>query len=378
VSYDVEAMFRMKNSRYFAAQAAFAAIALITTIGALPVQAQRAPLPLGNINPRTIKELRPCPAAYYPGMNCFSGMVQDCSNAADIGFSYGFLNPRGEPKGTIVFLEGGGGTDAYQDPSFPQKYLEDGFQLVYLTWDSDWESTGNSSGTSIKDAACRPATFLNYIYENLYNQGGMCVQALSAGSGAAAYSLAWYGTSSYLDNVELLSGPVFGDIEQGCEVPHAPTVTVCPSGQFGCNGEPWPDPPYYVNADPALVGRWSGQPSCNAGNFTSESADSAWKSMSIVDGTDDPSFFYPQTSLAGWLCSNVDSEQNNSAAEAQFFFQQFTNSGQTDGYSVTRIDHCNGPEDVTTGQTPQGVKGFDAVSEHMLSACFARHGRKRH
>lgn len=365
----------MKNPLYTAAGTAFAAIAFTMIFGALSVQAQQVPLPLGNINPRTVKHLQVCPSAYYPGMSCFSGMVQDCENAANIGFNYGVASPRGEVKGTIVFLEGGGGTSAYQDPSYPAKYIEDGFQLVYVTWDSDWEATGGSSGTSIKDAACRPATVLNYIYNNLYNQGGMCVQALSAGAGAAAYSLAWYGSSSYLDNVELLSGPVFGNIEQGCVVPHAPTVTVCPAGQFGCNGEEWPDPPYYVNADPGLVGHWSGQPSCNAGRVTSQSANAAWQTMSIVDGNNQPSFFYPQTSLAGWLCSNVDSEQNNSAAQAQFFFQQFTNSGQTAAYSVTRIDHCNGPEDVSTGVTPQGLNGFDAVTEHMVSSCFKRHFR---
>jgi hypothetical protein len=370
-------MFNMKDALYTAASTAFTAIAFIMIFNALPAQAQRAPLPLGNINPRSIKQLHVCPAAYYSGMSCFSGMVQDCANAADIGFSYGVKNPDREILGTIVFLEGGAGTDAYQDPTYPQKYLEQGYQLVYMTWDTDWEATNGGGGNSIKDAACRPATFLNYVYENLYNQGGMCLQALSAGAGAAAYSLAWYGSSSYLDNVELLSGPVFGDIEQGCMVPHAPTVTVCPTGQFGCNGEEWPDPPYYVNADPGMVGRWSGQPSCNAGTVTTQSANSAWKSMSIVDGTDNPSFFYPQTTLAGWLCSNVDTEQNNSAAEAQFFFQQFSNSFQTNGYSVTRIDNCNGPEDVTTGTTPQGVSGFDAVTEHMLSACIKRHKRNR-
>ncbi|HXC44057.1 MAG TPA: hypothetical protein VNY51_11125 [Candidatus Dormibacteraeota bacterium] len=368
-------MFSTKNPLYAAAGTAFAAIAFTLIFGVLSAQAQQVPLPLGNVNPRTIKHMQACPAAYYPGMSCFSGMVQDCANASDIGFSYGVINPRGEVKGTIVFLEGGGGTSAYQDPSYPAKYIEDGFQLVYVTWDSDWEATSGSGGTSIKDAACRPATFLNYIYDNLYNQGGICVQALSAGAGAAAYSLAWYGSSSYLDNVELLSGPVFGNIEQGCVVPHAPTVTVCPTGQFGCNGEQWPDPPDYVNADPGLVGHWSGQPSCNAGNVTGQGANAAWEAMSIIDGNDEPSFFYPQTSLAGWLCSNVDSEQNNSAAQAQFFFQQFTGSGQTAAYSVTRIDHCNGPEDVSTGITPQGLNGFDAVTEHMVSACFKRHFR---
>jgi hypothetical protein len=61
----------MKNALYAAAGTAFAAIAFTMIFGALSAQAQRAPLPLGNINPRTIKQLQICPAAYYPGMSCF-------------------------------------------------------------------------------------------------------------------------------------------------------------------------------------------------------------------------------------------------------------------------------------------------------------------
>jgi hypothetical protein len=95
--------------------------------------------------------------------------------------------------------------------------------------------------------------------------------------------------------------------------------------------------------------------------------------MSIVDGTDNPSFTYPQTSVAGYLCSNLDSVQNNSAAQGEFFYQQFTSSRQTAAYSVTRIDHCSGSEGVTDGETPQGETGFVAISEHMLSSCIKRH-----
>jgi len=46
----------------------------------------------------------------------------------------------------------------------------------------------------------------------------MCALGDSAGSAAVAYSLAYYNAGSYFDNVELLSGPVLSDIEQGCQV----------------------------------------------------------------------------------------------------------------------------------------------------------------
>ena len=362
-------MSTMRNWMFFALGAAFAALIL----SAIPARAQQAPLPLGTINKKGILQLRFCPSGYYPGMTCFQGEVADCPSAVNLGFTYGYKNPAEEVVGTVVFLEGGGGTSAYLDPSYAQKYLEHGYQVVYLAWDTDWEFSDGNSGTSIKNAACRPATFLNYVYQNLYSRGGMCAQGDSAGSGAVGYSLAWFGSASYLDNVELLSGPVFGDIEQGCVVPNAPTVNVCATGQYGCDGEEWPDSPAYIDSDQNAVGQWSGQPSCNKGKTTTEIADSTWKEMSIVDGTNNPSFSYPQTALAGWLCSNVDTVQNNSAAQGEFFYEQFTSSRQTADYSVTRIDNCTGPEGVSSGVTPQGENGFMAISDHMIAGCVERH-----
>ncbi|MGA2414344.1 MAG: hypothetical protein ABSF59_07840 [Candidatus Sulfotelmatobacter sp.] len=364
-------MFRSVNWLLSAMGWVFAALMLC----ALPLHAQKSPLPLGTINPGTIRRLQSCPVGYYGGMSCFRGRVENCPNTATIGFIYGVEDPGGSIAGTVVFLVGGGGENAYQNSDFARAYLQQGFQIIYFTWDSDWEATDGNNGASIKAAACRPATFLNFVDQNLHSQGPMCAQALSAGSGAAAYALAWYGAGSYLDNVEMLSGPVFGDIEQGCVVPNPPKLTVCDFGQLGCEGDSWLDPPSYVNGDPGLVGRWSGQPSCNnsQNKDTSQLANALWKQMSIVDGTDNPSFDYPHTSMAAWLCSSEDSQQNNSAAEGEYFYQQFTSFGQTAGYSVTRIDHCNGPEDVSAGTTPQGQSGLTAISNHMLAACINRH-----
>jgi hypothetical protein len=69
----------------------------------------------------------------------------------------------------------------------------------------------------------------------------------------------------------------------------------------------------------------------------------------------------------------LDTVQNNSAAEGEFFYQQFNNSSQTASYSVTRIDNCSGAEGVTSGTTPQGELGSVAIMNHMLAACFKRH-----
>ena len=358
-----------RNMRLSAIGAAFALFAL----AAFPAQAQHAPLPLGTINPRTVTKLNSCPVGFYPGMTCFHGEVDSCHNADNLAFTYGYEDPRQPALGTIVFLEGSGGTSAYTDPIYAQTYLQSGYQVVYLAWDTDWENTKGDVGNSIRDAACRPATFLQYVYQNVYTRGGMCAQGASAGAGAVGYSLAWYGGSSFLDHVELLSGPVFSDIGQGCIVPNPSKVTVCPYGQYGCVGDPWFDSPSYVDGAETQVGGWSGSSSCNNVPKTTDVENDAWKTMSIVDGTSNPSFNYPLTSMAGWLCSSVDSIQNNSAAQGEYFYEQLTLPNQTAGLTLTRINNCQGDEGVTQGQTPSGQNGFNAISDSMIDACVKRH-----
>src|SRR5208282_4513681 len=131
-----------------------------------------------------------------------------------------------------------------------------------------------------------------------------CAQGFSAGSSAVAYALAWYGAGSYLDNAELLSGPVFSDIQQGCE--------------------------------------------------------------------------YPQPPLAGWVCNNgTTSVGNNSAAQGDIFYQQFTSTQQAGGsFSLNPVSNCNGDEGVDPGTVVLSgvtVVGSTAISNDTIAHCIVRH-----
>jgi hypothetical protein len=344
---------------------------LFVAIGA----AQSPRLPLGVVT--HADRVSACPSGYYPGATCYQATVT-CPNTVDIAVTYGYTNPGGVPRGTVVLLNGADGTQPQPGPpataGFDSNYLEAGYQIVQTAWASAWEDTGLPGAKSIKAASCRPATLLKYIYQTVYDHnGGMCAQGMSAGSGELAYSLAWYGASDYLDKVELLSGPVFGDVKQGCMKPDANPVTVCPSGQFGCVGESWQDQPQYIGGPKLSLGQWSGDQCQPRSKTTSIKSDASWKSMSIVDGSIGPNFSYPKTAMAGWLCSNG---LNNSAAQGEFFYQKFTNPSQVANYSVTRIDNCYGPEGVSLGTTPQGELGLDAITADMTSTvagCIKRH-----
>src|SRR5277367_924590 len=174
-----------------------AMLALAIAPMSIYVHAQRSPLPLGEV--LDVRKLASCSAGYFKGMTCFQGQMS-CPSTANIEFTYGLEEPSGTPIGTIVFLEGGNGTNVSGGQTYLQRYLLSGFRIVQLAWKSAWESTGTGLKADIKTAACRPATLLNYISENIAGgEGGMCAQGDSAGSGALAYSLAWYGASEFLD-----------------------------------------------------------------------------------------------------------------------------------------------------------------------------------
>lgn len=330
--------------------------------------AQSAPLPLGSVSANI--PLPACPTGFNPGAGCFQARVS-CPDTADIQVTYGVINPPGIPRGTIVLLRGAGGTLPGLN-NYASAYQRASYRVVQAAWATDWEDTGLPT-KNVKTAACRTATLLNFFDQNIYDgNGGMCAQGFSAGSAQIAYSLAAYGSSNFLDKVELLSGPVFSDIAQGCMVPQAPPVAVCSPGQFGCDGMSWLDKPQYVAGIQPLLGNLTGH-KCQSSTPTSPQDNATWKAMSIVDGTSRPSFFYPKTAMAGWLCSNG---LNNSAAQGDIYYQKFINPNQTAQYSLTRIDGCTGPEGVDAGSTPDGKSGFIAISTDMtdpVAGCIKRH-----
>jgi hypothetical protein len=216
----------------------------------------------------------------------------------------------------------------------------------------------------------------------------MCAQGASAGSGAVAYALAWYGegaaTGGFLDKVELLSGPVFSDIESGCEVPNNFAEEICESGQLGCTG--WTTPngfsPEYLPSYASNVQMWSGGtgPACANRHALATTFNTEWAAMSIVDaaGPDgNPSFSYPNTNMAAWLCeTDAVDPLNNSASQGELFYLNFTSSSQLGGfYTIDAVTGCSGDEGVGDG-SPQGsfsgfANGTDAIQYDLSNPSSA-------
>jgi len=182
--------------------------------------------------------------------------VMTCPNTAPLNLTFGYLNPVGVltnltyANGVIVYLTGDAGTLPGNN-DYLDYYFKLGYVVVSLAWQDDWEMAYDPPGNnaeSIQNAACRPATFLSYVFTTIYPSilknyanAGFCAQGQSAGSGAVAYAMAYYGAGNWLDHVELMAGPQFSDVDQGCTWPtsNVTPVTVCGltnynGGQYHC------------------------------------------------------------------------------------------------------------------------------------------------
>ena len=352
------------------------ALAFSIILGAVSAAAQSKILPLGHVN-LPVKTVG-CTADFATGSTCYTSTIT-CPDTSDIGFTYGVVNPGGT-QGTVVFFNGDDGTV----PGFTQYVAAytppyNDFQTVQVAWGTAWEETSTGTGTSLKSAACRPATLMDWLLrqKNVYAGGGMCAQGASAGSAAIAFSLTQYGAYAYLRHVIFESGPVLSNVPTGCD-PNSAPVTVCPGNQCLTGNEgSWTDSPLYVDGAETAVSNWtgaSGPNACKQPRITDSQYDS-WGTMSIVDGLtggeSDTTFNYPTTSMSGWLCSKSSNChaarcQNNSAAEGQLYYANVTSPK-----SVYRVDNCMGTEGVEQGTVPAkpNMSGLQAIIADMVGWC---------
>ncbi len=274
---------------------------------------------------------------------CYHATVS-CPNMPDLGVTYGVATPSGTSLGTVVFVSASGGITTLAGnfiDDAPFDLFHFGYQTVQFAWDSTWQM-GSSSG-SLKVAACRVATFLNYAYSQYYQTNsnnspiaGMCAQGQSGGAGGLAFSLTDYGASAFLDKAVFVSGPQYANLVQGCSVPNYPPVDICPSqnGNYpmGCNSAAgtWTDSPLYTkNAASNMSIELANDPPCNNPSHTYTAQDELnLAATSVVDGSADSNFNYPQTGITAWECDDDSIWQNSSEAEGWLYLSQFSNPSQ--------------------------------------------------
>lgn len=309
---------------------------------------QTPPLTLGSVGSVASAS---CPGGvgFIGSDTCFTASVT-CPGTTSLGFTYSVQNPAGTVKGTIVYFAAGQATTISGEliDTIQSALVAGGYQVIKFIYGSSWWNTGSTA--NLLNAACRGATIGVYFYSSVHVSGLFNVIGNSAGSAAVGYWLAWYGGSSFIHFVELLNGPVFSDLSQGCQFPNASNVTVIPT-----SGSSWSAQVYYGGGDPGSVSTATGITCLNSGGTTG-AQNTAWKAQSITA----PNWIttYSNTIITAYVCN---SNLNNSEGQGYLFYSQLTTP-----YLLTPISGCTGGEDITDGTTPKGIAGTTAVLNDML------------
>ena len=304
------------------------------------ITAETCPTTLGGQNPGWVTQTS---GGHDIQAVCYHAVVS-CPIMPDLGLTYGVSTPAATSNGTVAFVSASGGTVVLPGNiknDAPFDLFHAGFQIVQFAWDSDWQM-GSTAG-SLKIAACRVATFLNYIDSQYYlanpnnaPTAGMCAHSQSGGGGGLAFSLTYYGISSFLDKAVFVSGPQYGDMVQGCWVPNYPDVDVCApqNGVYpmGCNSASadWTALPTYVRGQASNLSiELAHHPVCNNPKHTYNSIDfGQLTATSLVDGASDASYNYPQTAITAWECDDDWYWQNPTEAQGWIYLSQFNNPSQ--------------------------------------------------
>ncbi|MEJ7728393.1 MAG: hypothetical protein WKG00_04180 [Polyangiaceae bacterium] len=318
-------------------------------------------LPLGTISDQGATEcVIKGPGTLLPGAACRKLMV-DCPDIEPLGAVVAVVAPD-NPKGTIVLHDGGGGETFFGRNDLVQRYLDAGFRIVEMEWDSAWEAS--ASHPSIKSAACRPATVMQWVFDEIQGGSrteGFCGQGQSGGSGVMSYALAAYGLGDILDYVMITSGPPFGRMDCGC----GSTAADCAIPDGFCP-ELTSEAIAAANHLPSKVADWEGIETCGPGATDEDYAKYRADSVASPDAL----FEYPQTLVDAFYCAM---NPNPTPAGGALFLSKVT----TEGGAKPAV-HCSPSCSVESiyqadNALSDGTLVSDAMVDLMTSKCTPRH-----
>jgi len=178
----------------------------------------------------------------------------------------------GSPRGLVMFFSGSYGTTAWSTSSISNAWLASvasaGYEVVQLEWSQPgWEAAPSGQDAGQAHVACRPATAIRWVHDNLYaalhvpSPGtgvcGFCITGNSGGASQVAYALAYYGLGSILNGVFPTSGPPHAALAKGClnqsgyvYGPLALQIIDSSNGFYGSTGP-------CDRHDPSFTARWN-------------------------------------------------------------------------------------------------------------------------
>jgi len=238
--------------------------------------------PLGTVSNVQTLDSSLCPTApdgTLGSATCYS-MTVTCPGVADWTATYlkvntPALNP---PAGTVLFTVGQGGANLY-DTEYTYgsttvgNILAANYTTVQVSFGAPFDGGANPNGWLTgpggpRRLACRYATVANWvngnpqtINKNATTGAPLCATGNGTGADAIAYGVSEYGLNAIFKMIELTSGPLLTEVDQGC---------ICSTENNGPQGAPCNSAPaplcYSTSGKASLDAAYSQSSVCSSGN----------------------------------------------------------------------------------------------------------------
>jgi hypothetical protein len=137
--------------------------------------------------------------------------------------------PGSQPRGLVMGFVGTLGTGTL---GLSKQWVDDmvaaGFEVVVVSWadQTPWLQSAQGEQAGPKLLACRPATTIKWVHDNIFEQlgspstaegvCGFCATGNSGGASQIAYALSFYDVAKLLDAAVLTSGPPHTALDKAC------------------------------------------------------------------------------------------------------------------------------------------------------------------
>ncbi len=230
-------------------------------------------------------------------------------------------------KGTMVFFTGENGGRWWGDinwthnPSILDHMRWAGFRTVEVKWPGSvtntWFYAPAGSLAGMAKLGCRPATVIQWVYDNLHTDKSLpyCASGHSNGGSQLGLTLVYYGMGEILDAAVFESGPNYTRIDKSCLCDDPAFINICWKGA----------------TDPGIIdgsyGERSGLQPCSK-------KDVSFRSAFIFDSIINDFWRYRYlTTTVSFVFGGADTSQT--ALQARLYAQRLISLSPTNVFSTT-------------------------------------------